>query len=364
MLIRSRIVLAGLLLWASVVAAFADGVAAPGYITANDFTGGISGGGVPAWVLRANGIPANAQLGFSIGQYYGCTLASCISVTRASAKTDLLPSSASGLAYNTFGNNVPAITPGLGILIEEARTNQLLNSTVPATQTTGSLAATAQTLWVNGSGSATLSNGTATGCTGTATNGSPVTFTPTAGTCVVTVTGSLNAFQLEAGSFGTSLIVTAGTTAQRNADGILITGPFVTFLKGANASIIAQVGPTKNYTNFARVIGSSPVGQSLPQVGGGATTDGIYNGTTALSATGGNISTASVKIGLSWAPSARSIVGNNGTVATDANSQISDTNYFLGASAASGTLNFDGYIASIAVWNTKIPDTALKGLTQ
>src|ERR1700682_3605447 len=165
----------------------------------------LGGGGIPTWVKAG----AASDMDFADGQYYGCSVLTCISVTRALSKTNLIPSSPSGFAYSTVGANMPMVTPTLGLLRENSRTNQLTNSTSPAPQTTGVLAATAQTLWVNGSGSATLSNGTATGCAGTATNGTPVTFTPTAGTCVVTIAGSLNAFQLESGTFGTSLIVTA-----------------------------------------------------------------------------------------------------------------------------------------------------------
>jgi hypothetical protein len=109
---------------------------------------------------------------FANQQYYGCSPTGCLSISRASSGTNLLPSSASGFSYSTLGTNVLRITPTLGLLIEEPRTNQLLNSTAPATLTTGSLANGTYTLWVNGSGSATMSAGTATGCgTGTATNG-------------------------------------------------------------------------------------------------------------------------------------------------------------------------------------------------
>jgi hypothetical protein len=140
---------------------------------------------------------------------------------RAAAATDLSPTSASGFPYANFAANQLVRTPNVGALFFMARTNLLLNSTAPATQTTASLANGTYTLWVNGSGSATMSAGTATGCgTGAATQGIPVNFTTSgaAGTCTVTVAGSLNAFQLELGTFGTPLIVTAGATLARAAD--------------------------------------------------------------------------------------------------------------------------------------------------
>ena len=69
-----------------------------------------------------------------------------------------------------------------------------------------------------------MSAGTATGCgTGVATNGTPVSFTTsgTAGTCIVTVAGSLNAFQLEKSAYGTSFIITGAATGTRAIDDLL-----------------------------------------------------------------------------------------------------------------------------------------------
>jgi hypothetical protein len=164
----------------------------------------------PGWVQNG----ASTDLDFADSQYYGGSLSNLLQISRTATNataTDLLPTSPAGATYNTYAPNTLRITPGVGLLIEEIRINYLLNSTAPATQTTASLATGTYTLWVNGSGSATMSSGTGTGCgTGVATNGTPVTFTITiAGTCTVTVAGSLNAFQLEksltSAAFGTEL---------------------------------------------------------------------------------------------------------------------------------------------------------------
>jgi hypothetical protein len=99
-----------------------------------------------------------------------------------------------------------------GLLIEPARTNYFLNSTVPATQ---NITTTAQqyTVSVKGTGSITLS-GTATGV---ATEGSPLTVTATAGTLTCTVAGTLSRVNVEAGAFATSFIDTGATTVTRPA---------------------------------------------------------------------------------------------------------------------------------------------------
>lgn len=313
-------------------------------------------GGPPNWVLSGAAI----DLDFANGRYFGCSPSTCLSITRASNKTNLLPSSASGFTYTTFGSNVLAITPGSGLLIEEARTNQLLNSTAPATQTTGALAATTQTLWVNGSGSAALSNGTATACAGTATNGTPVSFTPTAGTCTVTVTGSLNAFQLEAGAFGTSFIVTAGAAGTRASDAITAIGILLTNLKAANGSLVVVTNASgSNLATNPRIVGTlGAVNTWLNFQSGGVLT---FNGTNFIN-TAAVTASGLVKSGVSWSGAGRSIVANNGTVVTDANIMGNSGTPQIGG-GNSGSFQ-DGIDQRITQWNFRLPDATLGGDTQ
>jgi len=119
--------------------------------------------------------------------------------TRGSVATDGFYTDAVGSGYNSFAINVPRLSSA-GLLFEaSAHGIYLTNSTAPATQVSGALAITSHVLWVIGTGSATVTAGTAaiTGG-GTATQGNPVNFTTTTtGNVNVTVTGSLNRFQLE-----------------------------------------------------------------------------------------------------------------------------------------------------------------------
>lgn len=189
-----------------------------------------------SFVLKSAGQYADVQTNFAKSLYYQSgtvysswsAFATAISATFSRACTgtgclasDLLPSAASGASYSTYAANAIRIIANSGYLAEPTATNFLLVSNVPVTQTTGALANGTYTLWVNGSGSAAMSSGTATGCgTGVATNGIPVSFTTSgaAGTCIVTVTGALNAFQLEKSAYGTSFIVTGATTGVRAID--------------------------------------------------------------------------------------------------------------------------------------------------
>jgi hypothetical protein len=129
----------------------------------------------------------------------------------------------------TAGTNVPRfdydpLSHALrGLLIEEARTNLVLNSATLSTQSV-TVTAAAHTLSFYGTGTITYS-GTASGAlvgTGASTRVA-VTFTPTAGSLTLTVTGSVTNAQIELGAFATSYIPTTGTTATRPADVATIT---------------------------------------------------------------------------------------------------------------------------------------------
>jgi hypothetical protein len=129
-------------------------------------------------------------------------------------------------------NNIQKTSSGEGwlthVLNEPGRTNELLNSDSPATQTTASLITGDYVLWQNGAGSSDLTAGTATiSTTGSATDGSPLTFTVTgAGTVTVTIVGGPpDEFQLEEGSIPTSFILTAGGSVQRNVTEFTVPNP-------------------------------------------------------------------------------------------------------------------------------------------
>lgn len=261
------------------------------------------------------------------------TLDSRITFTRADAATCATYRDPAGVRQTAAANvarfdHTAAGVP-LGLLIEESRTNYLLNSQVPATQTTGALGTGTYTLWIEGSGSVAVTAGTATlAGNGIATEGSPDTFTvDVAGTVTCTVTGTVTAFQLEAGAFATSLIVTVGATVTRAADVATISTltPWFNALEGTlfwdaatfrDTTDTAQVfnvsdGTTNNLLNllfnsggalrFAVRAGGALSGATNDSTWGDGATDRVagsfFSGGTLLSANGG-ISSGSLSAGL------------------------------------------------------------------
>lgn len=305
---------------------------------------------------------ASLDFNFAVGLYWGGSVAS-LSVSRASIGTNLLPTSLSGFAYATFGNNLARITFGSGLLVEESRTNQLLHSAAPSTQTTGSLATGTYILWANGSGSATSSAGTATGTGfGTATNGSPNTFMLTgAGTVTVTVSGSLNTFQLELGSFGTSFIPTTSATVTRSADIVTVSNP-PTF---GNAFTLFASGTPMAPTSYGTL-------QNLLNINGGSTSNYIamYRSNTTgnpsirVNAGGSTLENLSIVGAGAWTQNSLSKVAFSG-IAGAQQASFNGTRDTSALSAASvptvsainigsqpSTDCWDGYVARVALWAT------------
>jgi hypothetical protein len=330
--------------------------------------------GVPGWVLPG----AALDLDFLNGRYWqartGCrSAATCLTVNRAAPETSLLPTSASGTAYVTFAAGVAAVVPGAGLQIFEARTNYLLNSTAPATQTTASLGAGTYTLWVNGSGSATSSAGTATGTGfGAATQGAPNIFVLSGGgTVTVTVSGLLNAFQLENGNGGTPLIVTGGAPATRNGD-------FVTIARQPNfgSSLSAFIG---GVPAMAINYGTTQTPLQIDQGDNNQRIDidrNSNNGIIGLGMfVGGSAQPAPAQSVVwptgGWLAIAYAVtvndeaVASGGTLATTAgNTMFVPSRVVVGANGT-GTHQWNGTIARLAIWpNRRLPNALLQQIAR
>ena len=183
------------------------------------------------------------------------TLDPRVTFTRASIATR---TNNSGF-LETVGNNVarfdfdPVTKLPKGLLIEEARTNLLLNSDSLSTQGV-TVTATPYTLSFYGSGTVTLSgaySGTLVG-SGAYPTRSTLTFTPSAGTLTCTVTGTVQYAQVEAGAFATSYIPTTGATVTRALDSAVMTGTnFSSWYNQISGAFLAEFSLPFNATGGA-----------------------------------------------------------------------------------------------------------------
>ena len=127
-----------------------------------------------------------------------------------------------------------------GLLLEDQSTNMVLNSATLVTQSV-TTTATAYTLSFQGTGTVTKS-GTATGAlTGTgAAQRVSQTFTPTAGTLTLTVTGSVTSAQVEALPYASSYIPTTTVAVTRARDALSYPIAGVTGFNATQGSLVAE----------------------------------------------------------------------------------------------------------------------------
>ena len=260
-----------------------------------------------------------------------------------------------------------------GLLIEEQRTNLLLNSDALATQSV-TVTAVAHTLSFYGTGVVTLSgaaSGTLTG-TGDFPTRSSLTFTPTAGTLTLTVTGSCSKAQLEAGAFPTSYIPTVAAQVTRAAD--------VASMTGANFS--SWYNQTQG-TLYSEIIFASASGSDkyAIDVNDGTTNNRISvwqwtgnNQEFATILTGGvNVAQTSNGVSIVGGVAYKSAIAftlndyassfSGGTVGTDTSLTLPTVNKMSIGARGDGSLPMSGHIRRIAYYPTRLPNATLQALT-
>jgi len=302
--------------------------------------------------------------------------AAAMTFSRAGPATDLLPSSPNGYAYSNYGSDVLRVLD-TGFLLEGARENLFLDSTSPASQSIA-VATGDHTLWVNGDGSIACAAGTAVGTGfGTASQGSPVTFNITgAGTVDFTVTGSLNAAQVEAGSFGTSFVETGGSSVMRPVD-IFYAAPSPSpFVDGGGAMLFAgsahHAGPiasggneylgaiekaagNESVTATLRYTGSSNV--RLFSMGAGVLDGDVVIGTTPLA-------NALYREAIAWGPGGLAGSLNGAAVVKDSAVTVPSglDRVVFGGIGASVSHHLYGYLTAFGYWPIEASNAALQHL--
>lgn len=263
-----------------------------------------------------------------------------------------------------------------GLLIEEQRQNILLNSDALSTQSV-TVTAIAHTLSFYGTGTIVLSGtaiATVTG-SGAFPTRTTYTFTPTAGTLILTVTGSVRYANLErvnsssGASFATSYIPTTSTSVTRSTDVCSISsnafssmynateGTFVTQTKKQSTSINSFVFHVTDGTfNNASDIRYS----SITNVGALINVSNVSQ-LTGFSAT---ITSGSyVKQSLAYKLNDCAYSANGGTVATDSTVSIPSVNRLNIGGAFTTGYELNGTISSIRYFRKRLPNEKLQTLT-
>jgi hypothetical protein len=256
-----------------------------------------------------------------------------------------------------------------GLLIEEARTNLFLNSAVGVTQSV-TVAAVANTLSFYGTGTVTLTGvSTAGPLVGTgATNRVSLTFTPTAGSLTLTVSGSVTNVQLEAGSFATSPIVTVGSSVARALDVASIT-TLTPWYNATAGTLFAEATSTLINTSSTAVALHDGSGSNLislrfrstaPILAASLTTGGVAQITTA-----GATYTAGAVAKLAVAYQTDDVVtylnGVNGI--TDTLATIPTVTTLQIGSRNGGAEPLNGYIRRVGYYRTRLSNTTLPRIT-
>ena len=277
----------------------------------------------------------------------------------------LLQTAASGVPR--FDHD-PVTRESLGLLVEGPRTNVLLNSATLSTQSV-TVAAVSNTLSFYGTGTITLSGASTAGpLVGAGVNSRvSLIFTPTVGTLVLTVSGSVTNAQLEESPFPTSYIPTTDSVVTRAADVVSIAGAnFSNVFDVTGGTIVAE------YYKRAPQIGNGNYVWSLGYVAPmfTYTIDGGYieldSSVGLMSVPGANLPGKN-KSAFKFEQGNYAATVNGGTISTSYNttSWITPTSLQIGAGASIpfGGTRLAGPISRLAYYRARLPDTALQYLS-
>jgi hypothetical protein len=266
----------------------------------------------------------------------------------------------------------PSTLASRGLLIEETRTNLLLNSLIDGTSLSTqsvTVAAVSHTISFYGTGSITLTGAATATVTGTGVypNRQTLTFTPIVGILVCTVVGSVQYAQLEVGTFATSFIPTAGTSVLRSPDVAQMTSTnFSSWYNQTEGTfVVGADGPAIG----TQIITQADDGTQTERITGrftGATSTFVVvdNNAGQVALSSGTI-TANVPQKLAYAYKLNdfALVWAGLAAVTDTAGTLPTPNILRVGVNAAGTEYLNGHIRQIVYYKTRLADTTLRVLT-
>lgn len=264
-----------------------------------------------------------------------------------------------------------------GLLIEESRTNLLLNSLIDGsnlgTQTVV-VTATSQTLSFYGTGSIVLSgthSATVVG-TGAYPSRKTYTFTPTAGSLILTVTGTVQFAQLEVGSFATSFIPTAASQVTRTVENATMTGTnFSSWFNASEGSFTftgdtLATGTVRPGLFVSKTVGSGSLYFKTPRPPGttGLTVANDAGATAAdLSGTAITVNTAFTVCG-GYKENNFGFADRGAATSVDTSGSIPTSLDRMGIGFDFGTTYQNGHIAAIRYWPQKLTSSEIQAFSK
>jgi len=264
-----------------------------------------------------------------------------------------------------------------GLLVEESRTNVLLNSLIDGTSLstqTVTVTAAARTLSFYGTGTIVIS-GTHTATvvgTGAYPTRTTYTFTPTAGALILTVTGTVQFAQLELGSFATSFIPTAGSQVTRTADTAVMTSTnFSSWFNATQGSFTftgdtLATGTVRPGIFVSKTVGSGSLYFKTPRPPGttGITVANDAGATAAdLSGSAITVNTAFTVCG-GYKENDFGFADRGAATTVDTSGSIPTSLDRMGIGFDFGTTYQNGHIASIKYWIQKLTTAEIQAFSK
>jgi hypothetical protein len=299
----------------------------------------------------------------------GTVNAGAVQLERHTSARTYIPTTTAEVYAPRFDHD-PITLACRGLLIEESRTNLVFPSATLTTQTR-TVTAVAHTLSFYGTGTVVLSGAHSATVVGTGAypTRTTLTFTPTAGSLTLTVTGSVTQAQLEAGSFPTSYIPTTTSSLARSADVCSITGgAFNNFYNQSEGTLFAAADPRTSAfgaTYLGANIGTNATGISIfrnaTENSFAVASGGSYTALISAASTNGSFNKIA---GSYFANDARAAFnGSLGTADTNVTVSTNLNRLNIGSGGAANSDFSNGCISSIRYFKKRLSNAKLQALT-